>query len=141
MWSFADAYSIPFEVKIDGKWKSKHGDIPIEVDGNIIKGTLDIVPQAKPEKPVKTGGLLGMALGVPTFKKKSITLTGKIHNRGIIYNLRIYFEYLHTTLMGSEKSASYEGLMIVSENANSIYVMEKEEEKETSFYDMEKIDN
>ena len=147
--NFAEAYSLPRKAKIDGKWKSKHGEMKIVVNGNEIEGNGEITVRGGVNYLAALSGLPGIGMGKtasekPTFIKKVIKLTGDIQNLGIIYKLAIFDKDLSPKgVLGSHmaQTPSFQGLMIISENSKSIYVMEKEQEKELTFYTMEKADS
>jgi len=87
-------------------------------------------------------GLLGV-LGQTKDTKKTMTISGILCNRAIIYNLIIYTDSMETSLIGLGRDRKkFEGLMIVSDDSNTIYVMEVEEDKkEFTFYEMKKTES
>jgi tetratricopeptide (TPR) repeat protein len=134
---FAEAYALPFEVDVTGKWDSRHGEIPLNMKDKKVYGETEIKFRsfAKALATAKMGGM-----GIPTEdSKKSIVINGRINNRAIEFELRIKTISSPYVLHG-DKEYVYKGLMCVSENAQIIKVMEWEEGKhDIEFYDMKKI--
>jgi tetratricopeptide (TPR) repeat protein len=134
---FAEAYSLPHVVSITGDWESKHGVIPIKVEGKIISGQKDI--EELPAAPAVN--LLGTLAGMsPQSEKKRISLSGKINNRGIEYRLSIESLRPGQTLLGALGARTvFDGLMIISTDGQLMEVMEKDGADKRSFYVMKKV--
>lgn len=137
---FAQAYTLPSNVNIRGEWKSKHGNIQIAIEKDKLIGSFEISIPETQNVLTRSAGLLN-ALGQPQFKKKSLRLNGNIHNRAIIYKLSIYTEPANASILGLGNTKFHkEGMMIISEDSSTVYVMENEEDKkEFSFYEMKKV--
>jgi hypothetical protein len=128
---FAEAYSLPQVVSIQGHWESMHGVIPIKVEGEIVSGQKD-------EELAITNALAPLALIAPQSGTKRISLSGKINNRGIEYQLSIEILRPSQSLLGAG-STVFKGLMIISTNGQLIEVMEKGDDGKESFYEMKKV--
>jgi hypothetical protein len=141
---FAEAYALPSEVDITGKWNSRHGEISIIMDGNKIYGATEIKIKTINNLLATTrsrgvGGLID-----ETDSKKRIVISGEIKNRSIDFQLRIktISSGVISTLLGDngEQELIYNGLLYLSENAQIINVMEWEKNKhEIEFYEMNKL--
>ncbi|MCK4825047.1 hypothetical protein KA005_55380, partial [bacterium] len=116
---FAEAYALPSKVNIDAEWESKHGKISLRVEGEKISGEGLILPVAPPPAKSRVGLFLGALsnLGIPErpFRKKSISLEGKVNNRAIVYQLAITTQLPDTAALGTTTEL-YEGLMCIAKD-------------------------
>lgn len=142
--TFAEAYISPLKGDITGKWSTRHGEIPIRMNGNKIYGeteekfrTLEKLMALKRTGEYGVGGEINET---PDSKRK-IVITGKINNRSIEFQLQIKITSLGTTLLTSgEQEFTYDGLMYISANTQIINVMEWEKGKnKVEFYEMKKL--
>lgn len=136
---FAEAYALPAEVDVTGKWSSKHGEIFLNMKDNKIYGETEFnfTSLANALATIKTGG---MGIGQKD-SKQIISINGEIINCAIEYQLKIKTtsgSTLLTSLAGTE--TVYNGLMRVSQADQKIFVMEwTEGKRELEFYEMIKI--
>jgi len=130
--SFAEAYSLPHAIVITGDWESKHGVIPIKVEGKIVSGQIEMG-----EAP--SSNVLASALGMALQStRKRISLMGKLNNRAVEYQLSIQSIWPSPSLLGAG-GKTFKGLMIISTDGQLIEVMENEEPGKASFYEMKKV--
>lgn len=153
---YAEAYTkitaIPL---LQGKWKTKHGDVQVEIIGHQFTAT------GRYEQPQI--GLASIIYARHTLgsiaKPKSDVNTIIINYKGVIINSVIDYQLSITTkpsgepdkstrtnlLLGvlpdSEPIAQYSGQMVVSKDFKKIEVMESDNKGNISFYDMTPLED
>ncbi|HAJ27077.1 MAG TPA: hypothetical protein DCG53_07510 [Syntrophus sp. (in: bacteria)] len=136
---FAEAYALPSEVDVKGKWSALHGEMLIDMKDNIIFGVTESRFQSITNALV-TAKLGGFGMGSED-SKRIISIDGLIINSSIEYQLKIQITAGSTLLTGlGETEYVFKGLMCVSKDAQNISVMERKVGKEEiEFYEMKRI--
>lgn len=139
MINYAQAYTINMETNPEGEWEFRHGKITLSQEDDKVTGHDEVLP-TPPQTPQSFKGLgLGNALLGLGIAGKIIDIEGIINNRAIEYSLTIK-RTSPTAILSTTPITEYEGLMIISEDGNSIEVIErKKSEKEWEFYKMKKV--
>lgn len=142
MTKFAEAYVVPIKVNITGKWSSRHGDISLSVQDKKVGGETEIKFRSLSSSlaMARTGMLSGLQSDEDS--KKIISVNAIINNCAVEYELKIITSSTGGTLLTGygEHETVYEGLMVISDDAQIINAMEWEKGKhETEFYEMEKL--
>jgi tetratricopeptide (TPR) repeat protein len=136
---FAEAYTLPSEVDVTGKWTYRHGEIFLNMRDNKVFGESESVYQslANTLAQLKIGGLGAGQMD----SKQNTSIDGIINNSSIEYQLKVKTTSAGVSLLTSGVTETvYTGLMYVSKDAQRISVMEwKEGKHETEFYEMIKI--
>src|SRR4030043_1316687 len=142
MTKFAEAYVIPIKANITGKWSSRHGEIPLNREGKKVHGETEIKFRSLSNSlaMAKVGGVGGLRSDEDS--KKRIFIDAIINNSAIEYHLKIITSSTGGTLLAGygEHEKVYEGLMIISNDTQTINAMEWEKGKhEIEFYEMKKL--
>lgn len=130
--SYCDAY-IDEQIDegiLDGRWKTKHGEVEIKQTTNNFQG------HGRYEEVDKlTTAILGEK-GKVYKKYRMIKLTGSITGRCVKYELKIEES---SDIDKSKKESAFTGLLIIDKDYNLIKALEKDNAGKETFYDLVRI--
>lgn len=136
--SFYRSYSKAFVDKeigegvLNGRWKTKHGEVEIKQTTNNFQG------HGKYEEVDKlTTAVLGEK-GKVYKKYRMIKLTGSITGRCVKYELKIE-EFSDIDMDKGKKESTFTGLLIIDKDYNLIKALEKDSAGKETFYDLVRI--
>jgi hypothetical protein len=144
---FAEAYVSPLSLEsFPDKWKSKYGEINIEIKNcNFIGKGEDKVPEHSSLgltlltglDPQTSGGLRRGLAPQQTYSRRLVEYKGKVTNRIVDYELIVKLFSSKDDTIPNEKKFS--GYMIISKDFSKIRVQEKDKDGNIKSYDLTPI--